>query len=223
MRLFIRILSLFARAVNLSRSLLFSRVRPSTSCFTTVTKMFSLLTAAFLVSTASSLPQWGWPGHHKPPHSPGHGHGTPLSTTVDLGYSTYEGTRLEPANILQYLGIRFAAAPLGDLRWRAPQDPVHTTSIQPADAFQPTCLGYFGGGLSASVNEDCLFLNVFAPANATTESKLPVWFFIQGGGYAGDTDQNFNFTEVVERSGYGMVAVQVSWRQDNIWWWWEGG
>lgn len=167
-------------------------------------------TILLLASTASSLPQWGWgwPGH-RPPHNPGHNHGSPVTTTVNLGYSTYEGTRLSPANVLQYLGIAFAAPPLGNLRWRAPQDPLHKTGVQPADAFQPTCLGYFGGGLSDSVNEDCLYLNVFAPANATTESKLPVWFFIQGGGYAGDTDQNFNFTEVVERSGYGMVAVQV--------------
>lgn len=53
---------------------------------------------------------------------------------------------------------------------------------------------------------------MFAPSHATTESKLPVWFFIQGGGYAGNTDQNFNGTEVIMQSDYSMVFVQINYR-----------
>lgn len=53
---------------------------------------------------------------------------------------------------------------------------------------------------------------MFAPSHATTESKLPVWFFIQGGGYAGNTDKNFNGTGVIKRSGYNMVFVQINYR-----------
>lgn len=60
--------------------------------------------------------------------------------------------------------------------------------------------------------EDCLFLDVFAPSNVTHSSKLPVWFFIQGGGYAGNTDDNFNATEVIRQSGYKMVFVQINYR-----------
>jgi hypothetical protein len=78
--------------------------------------------------------------------------------------------------------------------------------------FGATCLGLFGPGLSDTTDEDCLFVDVFAPANATTESKLPVWFFIQGGGYAGNTDQNFNGTEVIVKSNYSMVFVQINYR-----------
>lgn len=49
---------------------------------------------------------------------------------VDLGYSSYQGTVLGgPGGVNQYLGMRFAAAPLGDLRWRAPQEPAVTSDV----------------------------------------------------------------------------------------------
>lgn len=80
--------------------------------------------------------------------------------------------------------------------------------------FAPTCVGTAGIGpdLSNTTNEDCLFLDIFTPSNATPNSKLPVWFFIQGGGYGGDTDQNFNGTEVVSKSNSSMVFVQINYR-----------
>ena len=137
--------------------------------------------------------------------------GHPITSTIDLGYARYEGLSLQ-AGVNQWLGIQFAAPPLGDLRWRAPQDPAVNRTLQQATEFAPTCLGYWIYGLSKTVNEDCLYLDVFAPSDATTESKLPVWFFIQGGGYAADSDQNFNFTEVLVKSNYSMVAVQINYR-----------
>jgi len=113
----------------------------------------------------------------------------------------------------QWLGMRFAAPPIGDLRWRAPQPaPLNNSEILPATEFGATCLGYWDSVLSTTVNEDCLYLDIFAPVNATTDSKLPVWFFIQGGGYAGDLDENFNATEVVMNSNHSMVFVQINYR-----------
>lgn len=52
--------------------------------------------------------------------------------TVDLGYATYRGIRLEEAGVDEYLGMRYAQAPLDDLRFRAPQDPLNETEIQDA-------------------------------------------------------------------------------------------
>jgi hypothetical protein len=64
--------------------------------------------------------------------------GSPLSITktsgppvVDLGYSKYQGITLG-SGVNQYLGIRYAAPPLGDLRFRAPAEPVTTSGIQNA-------------------------------------------------------------------------------------------
>ena len=158
------------------------------------------------------VPTGAGTGHHGRPPRPGpYQPGQPITSTVDLGYAKYEGLSLD-AGVNQWLGIQFGKPPVGDLRWRAPQEPDVNRTVQQATEFKPTCLGYWASELSPTVNEDCLYLDVFAPSNATTESNLPVWFFIQGGGYAGDLDENFNFTEVIERSGYGMVAVQINYR-----------
>lgn len=61
-------------------------------------------------------------------------------------------------------------------------------------------------------SEDCLFVNVFTPSNATAEAKLPVWLFIQGGGYANLGDRFFNGTEVVNHSGGNIVFVNFNYR-----------
>jgi hypothetical protein len=64
--------------------------------------------------------------------------GRPLETkgfsgnpTVNLGYSQYEGTALS-AGVNQFLGIRYAAPPVGNLRFRAPQDPLRQDGVQDA-------------------------------------------------------------------------------------------
>jgi hypothetical protein len=54
---------------------------------------------------------------------------TAIPTVVDLGYSQYQGTTLS-SGVNQYLSIRFAAPPLGDLRFRAPAAPLITNGIQ---------------------------------------------------------------------------------------------
>lgn len=56
---------------------------------------------------------------------------TSSSAVADLGYAKYQGVTLE-AGVNQYLGIRYAAPPLGDLRWRAPQDPESISGVQDA-------------------------------------------------------------------------------------------
>lgn len=66
--------------------------------------------------------------------------------------------------------------------------------------------------MSSTLSEDCLFINVFAPSNATSESKLPVWFYIQGGGYATNSNANYNGTDVVVNSGYDLVLVNFNYR-----------
>ena len=53
------------------------------------------------------------------------------SPVVNLGYASYQGTRLE-AGVDQYLGMRYAKAPLGDLRFCAPEDPAQNCSLQSA-------------------------------------------------------------------------------------------
>lgn len=57
-----------------------------------------------------------------------------VDVTVNLNYSTYVGTaQTGGTGVTQWLGIRYAAPPLGDLRFKRPQDPVVNTTTQMAD------------------------------------------------------------------------------------------
>ncbi|ROW18363.1 hypothetical protein VPNG_00195 [Cytospora leucostoma] len=137
-----------------------------------------------------------------------HGHKDPH---VKLGYATYVGTTVN-GSINRFLGMRYAAAPVGDLRWRAPAAPPTSTTRQQAKEFGPICLGISVAYDSSSQDEDCLFVNVWAPKNADATSKLPVWLFIQGGGYVSNSNANWDGVEVIQRSDNNIVFVNFNYR-----------
>ncbi|KAI0817868.1 carboxylesterase [Xylaria sp. FL0064] len=136
----------------------------------------------------------------------------PSIARANLGYAVYRGTLV--GGVAQYLGIQYAKAPVGDLRFRAPVDPDARWAGREvnADAFGPACLGISEPYPNPQKDEDCLYTNVWAPANATVESKLPVWLFIQGGGYTLNSNPNWNGTQVVQRSGHQIVFVNFNYR-----------
>ncbi|KAJ2971950.1 hypothetical protein NUW58_g9289 [Xylaria curta] len=108
----------------------------------------------------------------------------PSIARVNLGYAVYRGTLVGSAGgIAQYLGIRYARPPTKERRFRRPVEPKWQWLGRElkADAFGPICLGISQPYPNVDQDEDCLFANVWAPANATVESRLPVWLFIQGG------------------------------------------
>lgn len=57
-----------------------------------------------------------------------------------------------------------------------------------------------------------MFVNVWRPTGASVNASLPVWLFIQGGGYADNSNANYNGSEVVERSGHDIVFVNFNYR-----------
>lgn len=146
-----------------------------------------------------------------------HGHHTNHTAlpVVDLGYSRYQGNDFRHG-VSQWLGIRYAAAPLAELRFAAPQDPPYNATLQKANQHGPTCLGtrseVSDQPISQSQSEDCLFLDVYAPSNFTTDSKFPVYFFIQGGGFNSNADPNLNGTSLVKASGFNIVIVNFNYR-----------
>jgi para-nitrobenzyl esterase len=96
--------------------------------------------------------------------------------------------KMLPSGVKVYLGVRFAAAPVGELRWREPQPVKPWKGVYNADRKMPECIQvlrphninhYFG---EEPTSEDCLFANVWAPATAKAGSNLPVIVFIYGGG-----------------------------------------
>jgi carboxylesterase type B len=141
-----------------------------------------------------------------------------VRSIVHLDYATYRGTDGDNSTgVSKWLGIRFAAPPLGDLRFSAPQDPPASHGIIDALTHGPTCLGTASSGLASpqptnTSNEDCLFLDVYAPSNATKWSNLPVYFFIQGGGFNTNSNANYNGTGLLTASGNNIIVVTFNYR-----------
>ncbi|WP_202910523.1 carboxylesterase/lipase family protein [Hymenobacter sediminis] len=116
--------------------------------------------------------------------------------------------------IRTFKGVPFAAPPVGELRWKAPQPVQNWTEVRPAKAFGPRAmqLPVFGdmNFRSNGVSEDCLYLNVWTPAKSSKE-KLPVLVYFYGGGFiAGDGSEPRYDGESMARRG--IVAVTVNYR-----------
>lgn len=109
---------------------------------------------------------------------------------VETSYGTLQGiaSNLVPS-VRTFKGVPFAEPPLGSKRWTAPVPPQKWSGVLNATEFGDDCaqtadtLGLFSSGLPSS--EDCLYLNIWTPINATAESKLPVYFWIYGGRFEG--------------------------------------
>ncbi|KAJ7314648.1 Alpha/Beta hydrolase protein [Mycena albidolilacea] len=109
---------------------------------------------------------------------------------INLGYAQYQGTVNTTTNITTFLGIRYAAPPIGDLRFRAPQSPPDVTGVQQATT-QPNQCFQAGDGTSATnplkpqavdvlTSEHCLFLSRPGFCSAISKfrgdpSKVVIW------------------------------------------------
>lgn len=116
-----------------------------------------------------------------------------MQTEVRVDAGSISGLQAQ-GGVQAFLGIPFAAPPVGDLRWRAPQPPAPWQGVRRCDAYGPACVqhGMPGNAImrqfsfdeppECGVSEDCLYLNVWAPA-AATKAKCPVIVFVYGGGH----------------------------------------
>ncbi|KAG2035335.1 Alpha/Beta hydrolase protein [Suillus americanus] len=153
---------------------------------------------------------------------------TANAPVIDLGYAQYQGSVDTATNTTSFLGIRYAAPPLGNLRWAAPQPPptipgVQQASTQPNECYQaPLGNASTNPFESISLNkrdvsqsEDCLFLNVYTPGSVvvtTPSGGLPVVVFIHGGGYISGAANLYDGTDLIVGSDYGVITVILQYR-----------
>ena len=127
--------------------------------------------------------------------------------TIEGNYDTHNG-------IQRYFGIPFAKPPVGELRWKAPQPLDNWEGIKETKAFGPRPMQtmVFGDMNSRSngVSEDCLYLNVWTPANMDTKDLPVLVYFFGGGNVAGDASEPRYDGESMAKEG--IVVVTTNYR-----------
>ena len=113
----------------------------------------------------------------------------------------------------EFKGIPFAAPPVGDLRWKAPQPVKPWSGVKQTVSFGAACMqGGGGGGAGPGIpyDEDCLFIDVWTPAKAPGD-KLPVLVWIYGGGFNSGATSN-QLYDGANLARKGVVFVSISYR-----------
>jgi carboxylesterase type B len=135
----------------------------------------------------------------------------------------------ENNGISHWLGIRYAAPPLGDLRFRAPQEPIVNETLQIADTVSSysrfhmntsayiyickhggVCFSTPSNSTNPNQTEDCLFLDVYAPT--TFQAPQPVFVWFQGGGFNSLANPNQNGSNLIQTGDLGIVFVTLNYR-----------
>jgi para-nitrobenzyl esterase len=137
-------------------------------------------------------------------------------------------------DVAEFLGIPFAAAPTGNLRWRPPQPHAPWTAVLQATSFGSNCpqnQNHIFAGPANLTDEDCLFLNVFTPAVGDdgdgrrdgakwdwrgNNRKLPVIFGIHGGGNFEGESTDYDATKLASQGR--TVVVTINYRLGSLGW-----
>src|SRR6516225_7634296 len=135
---------------------------------------------------------------------------TALQVTIESGKLRGSSTD----GVVSFKGIPFAAPPVGQLRWRAPQPVAPWSGVREATSFQSDCMQVpfpsDAAPLGTKPAEDCLYLNVWKPDAATTD-KLPVMVWIYGGGFVngGSSPAVYDGSQFAKK---GVVFVSFNYR-----------
>jgi para-nitrobenzyl esterase len=145
-------------------------------------------------------------------------HAAPTVTT-DTG--TFTGVPSPSlAGVDAFFGIRYAAAPVGALRWAPPQAPSSSAGTTVAAFPGPAC-PQAGSTAPLPQSEDCLFLNVYVPATAKAHSRLPVFFWIHGGALVSGTGAQYDPSVMVSEND--IIVVTINYRLGALGWLVEPG
>ncbi len=162
--------------------------------------------AGTLLVFAASL----WGGSHLP-------QAQTAAPQVKIDAGTLQGLWAPVApNVAAFLGIPFAAQPVGNLRWKAPQPPPTWSGIRAATKYGPACpqtpspwLPEMLGIQKMATDEACLYLNVWTP-NLRGNAKLPVMVWVHGGGNVEGSAEWPPLGSTLAREG--VVVVSLNYR-----------
>ncbi|HTA47283.1 MAG TPA: carboxylesterase family protein [Bryobacteraceae bacterium] len=129
----------------------------------------------------------------------------PEPVKIDAGMITgTSGAAGEDVRVFK--GIPYAAAPVGDLRWKAPQPPAKWEGVRKGDQFGPACLPNRAPANGTAPSEDCLYINVWTGAKAASERR-PVIVWTYGGGFTSGSGSEPRYDgEALARKGAVVVT-----------------
>ena len=140
-------------------------------------------------------------------------------TSINLQSGKLAANPPDAEGVWRYKGIPYAAPPVGDLRWKPPQDVVSWTGVRPSNVFgsnAPQRIVFSDiDPYAAGVSEDCLYVNVWTPAAPGDDAKLPVLFWIHGGGFAVGSGAEPRY-DGARLSAMGTVVVTVNTRLNAL-------
>ena len=122
--------------------------------------------------------------------------------------------------VLYYQDIPYAQPPIANLRWRAPKEIRSTNKVLPkTDNFciqRPSNLGGADGEGFYVGSEDCLYLDIFVPKKIKNDDRLPVMFWIHGGGNTSGLKDLYDFSKMVSK--HNVIVVRINYRLGPFGW-----
>jgi para-nitrobenzyl esterase len=134
-----------------------------------------------------------------------------IDGTVRLDSGAISGVAASTPGIYIFRGIPYAAPPIGNLRWRAPQPVANWQGVRKMDTFGPPCVQPLRTDPKQTRgSEDCLYLNVWTPAKSAAD-RLAVMVWIHGGGFRDGTGAML-LHDGEELARKGVVLVTINYR-----------
>lgn len=133
-------------------------------------------------------------------------------TLQTTSYGQVEGQLSNTDLSIEWLGVPYAAPPVDDLRWSAPQPPQNWTGVLETKAYKEKSMQLSGTEVIGS--EDCLYMNIYRPN--TAETNLPVLVFIHGGNNQTGTSQDFKGEKLAANAN--CIVVSIDYRLAALGW-----
>ncbi len=180
-------------------------------------RLSSNLSMLLLLVCAAALAACGGSGGGEVAAGTSEGVDRVRGTLVDTAAGELEGEYVDDAHdVLVFRGVPYAQPPVGDARWRPPAAAEAWDGVRPATSFGPVCwqrerdMSSLYARVGFNANEDCLYLNVWAPAGDPAASH-PVMVWFHGGGHnaGAGSARMFDGTALARK---GAVLVTVNYR-----------